>query len=105
MSLAPSPIKVFPAYARLGIPGAIPECFVREGISGVTGGSKEFSPAELSLLVLDGWLPWRVQQYLFDTLYEVIHYHHPNATEDERLTRPREFVSFPSRDPLAPSHI
>lgn len=102
MSLAPSPIKVFPAYARLGIPGAIPECFVREGISGVTGGSKEFSPAELSLLVLDGWLPWRVQQYLFDTLYEVIHYHHPNATEDERLTRPPRVCIVSKPRPFSP---
>ncbi|MCP1368053.1 D-alanyl-D-alanine dipeptidase, partial [Halomonas sp. BBD48] len=32
MSLAPLPIKVFPAYAKLGIPGAVAECYVREDV-------------------------------------------------------------------------
>jgi len=32
MSLAPAPISVFPAYARMSIPGAVQECFVREGV-------------------------------------------------------------------------
>lgn len=61
-------------------------------------------PEGIKLLVLDGWRPWRVQQYLFDTLHEAIKHRHPNATEDELLTRTREFVSLPSRDP-APSPI
>lgn len=103
MSLAPSPIKVFPAYARLGIPGAIPECFVREGVYRALLAAARSLPRGINLLVLDGWRPWRVQQYLFDTLHEAIHHHHPNAAEDELLARTREFVSLPSRDPAAPS--
>ncbi|UYO73189.1 M15 family metallopeptidase [Halomonas qinghailakensis] len=103
MSLAPSPIKVFPAYARLGIPGAIPECFVREGVYRALLAAARSLPPGVHLLVLDGWRPWRVQQYLFDTLHEAIHHNHPNASEDELLARTREFVSLPSRDPAAPS--
>lgn len=103
MSLAPSPIIVFPAYARLGIPGAIPECFVREGVYRALLAAARSLPQGIKMLVLDGWRPWRVQQYLFDTLHEAIHHHHPKASEDELLTRTREFVSLPSRDPSAPS--
>jgi len=103
MSLAPSPIMVFPAYQRLGIPGAVPECFVREGVYLALLAAARSLPEGIKLLVLDGWRPWRVQQYLFDTLHEAIKHRHPNATEDELLTRTREFVSLPSRDPGAPS--
>lgn len=103
MSLAPSPIMVFPAYQRLGIPGAIPECFVREGVYRALLAAARSLPEGIKLLVLDGWRPWRVQQYLFDTLHEAIKHRHPNANEEELLTRTREFVSLPSRDPSKPS--
>ncbi|SFH86804.1 M15 family metallopeptidase [Modicisalibacter xianhensis] len=103
MSLAPPPIKVFPAYAKQGIPGAVPECYVREGVYRRLLAVARSLPAGLQLVVLDGWRPWRVQQYLFDTLYEAIRAHHGEADETELLTRTREFVSVPSRDPLAPS--
>lgn len=103
MSLAPPPIKVFPAYARLGIPGAVPECFVREGVYRALLAAARALPEGIGLLVLDGWRPWRVQQYLFDTLHEAIHLHHPELSEEQLLERTREFISLPSRDPAAPS--
>lgn len=103
MSLAPAPVSVFPAYARLGIPGAVPECFVREGVYRALLAAARSLPEGIGLIVLDGWRPWRVQQYLFDTLHEAIHHHHPDLSEAELLERTREFVSVPSRDPLAPS--
>ncbi|MGR2738480.1 M15 family metallopeptidase [Billgrantia sp. Q4P2] len=103
MSLAPPPIKVFPAYARLGIPGAVPECFVREGVYRALLAAARALPEGIGLVILDGWRPWRVQQYLFDTLHEAIHLHHPEFDEEQLLERTREFVSLPSRDPAAPS--
>ncbi|GHB09007.1 M15 family metallopeptidase [Modicisalibacter luteus] len=103
MSLAPLPIKVFPAYAKLGIPGAVAECYVREGVYRRLLAVARSLPSGLQLVVLDGWRPWRVQQYLFDTLYESIRAHHGEADEAQLLTRTREFVSVPSRDPQAPS--
>lgn len=102
MSLAPSPIRVFPAYAKQGIPGAVPECYVREGVYRRLLAVARSLPQEINLVVLDGWRPWRVQQYLFDTLYEAIRAHE-DADESELLVRTREFVSVPSRDPHAPS--
>ncbi|MEC9484229.1 MAG: M15 family metallopeptidase [Halomonas sp.] len=103
VSLAPLPVRVFPAYARQGIPGAVAECYVREGVYRRLLAVARSLPPGLQLVVLDGWRPWRVQQYLFDTLYEAIRTHHGEAEEEELLARTREFVAVPSRDPLAPS--
>lgn len=103
LSLAPAPIRVYPAYARLGIPGAINECFVREGVYRALLAAARSLPPGLGMIVLDGWRPWRIQQYLFETLQEAIRSHHPALTDDELLIRTREFVSLPSRSPCAPS--
>ncbi|MFP3976467.1 MULTISPECIES: M15 family metallopeptidase [Marinobacter] len=103
MSLAPAPIKVFPAYARMGIPGAIQECFVREGVYRALLAAARSLPEGIGIIVLDGWRPWRVQQYLFDTLHEAIQHQQPDLDEAALLERTREFVSVPSREPTAPS--
>ncbi|WP_205742555.1 M15 family metallopeptidase [Halomonas borealis] len=103
MSLAPPPIKVFPAYARLGIPGAIDECYVREGVYRRLLAVARALPDGLSLLVMDGWRPWRVQQHLFETLQGTIQARHPELDEPALVARTREFVAQPSTDPTAPS--
>ncbi|MBW5801867.1 M15 family metallopeptidase [Halomonas elongata] len=103
MSLAPPPIKVFPAYARMGIPGAVDECYVREGVYRRLLAVARSLPEGLSLLVLDGWRPWRVQQYLFETLQATIQANHPEFDDQQLLVRTREFVAQPSTDPSSPS--
>ncbi|MCS2608200.1 M15 family metallopeptidase [Halomonas dongshanensis] len=103
MSLASAPVRVFPAYARLGIPGAVGECFVREGVFRALVAAARQLPAGLGLIVIDGWRPWRVQQYLFETLQAAIKHRHPDLDEAQLLERTREFVSIPSREPTAPS--
>nr|WP_298250660.1 M15 family metallopeptidase [uncultured Halomonas sp.] len=103
LSLAPAPIKVFPVYAKQGVPGAVNECYVREGVYRRLLEVARGLPAGMGLIILDGWRPWRVQQYLFDTLQEAIRGHHPGLDEQELLARTREFVSVPSYEPGAPS--
>lgn len=103
LSLAPSPIKTFPIYAKQDIPGAIDECYVREGVYRRLLDVARSLPAGLGLVILDGWRPWRVQQYLFDTLQEAIRSHHPTLDDEALLARTREFVSVPSREASAPS--
>ncbi|SHE78332.1 D-alanyl-D-alanine dipeptidase [Modicisalibacter ilicicola DSM 19980] len=103
VSLAPEPLKTFPVYARQGIPGAVAECYVREEVYRRLLAAARSLPEGLGLVVLDGWRPWRVQQYLFETLYEAIRVHHPEADEAELVARTREFVAVPSTDPQAPS--
>nr|WP_081949040.1 M15 family metallopeptidase [Halomonas xinjiangensis] len=103
MSLAPSLVRVFPAYAKQGIPGAVPECYVREGVYRRLLAAARALPPGMGLVVLDGWRPWRVQQYLYDTLYEIIKAQDPELDEEALIERTREFVALPSRDPEAPS--
>ncbi|NWN82563.1 MAG: M15 family metallopeptidase [Halomonas sp.] len=103
LSLAPAPIRVFPVYAKQGVPGAVNECYVREGVYRRLLEVARGLPAGMGLIILDGWRPWRVQQYLFDTLQEAIRGHHPGLDEQELLARTREFVSVPSYEPGAPS--
>jgi len=103
MSLAPPPIRVFPAYARMDIPGAVNECYVREGVYRRLLAVARALPHGMTLLVLDGWRPWRVQQYLFETLMEAIRDANPTISEQDLTARTREFVSLPSRAPNAPS--
>lgn len=103
VSLAPAPLRAYPVYARLGIPGAVHECYVREGVYRRLLAVARALPEGLSLLVLDGWRPWRVQQYLFDTLQETIRARHPELDAETLAARTREFVALPSQSPEAPS--
>ncbi|ATJ81145.1 M15 family metallopeptidase [Halomonas beimenensis] len=103
VSLAPPPLGAYPAYSRLGVPGAVNECHVREGVYRRLLAVARALPEGLSLLVLDGWRPWRVQQHLFETLQEAIRERHPSLDEATLEARTREFVALPSRDPEAPS--
>ncbi|WP_191906016.1 M15 family metallopeptidase [Nitrincola iocasae] len=103
LSLAPDFIKIFPVYKRLGIPGAVTDCFIREGVYRRLLAVARSLPDSYNLVILDGWRPWRVQQHLFDSLYETLHHQHPDANEAQLVTMTREFVSIASRDPRAPS--
>nr|WP_192034396.1 M15 family metallopeptidase [Halomonas sp. YLGW01] len=103
LGLAPLPIKVFPVYAKQGVPGAIDECYVKETTYRRLLEVARALPDGMGLVVLDGWRPWRVQQYLFDTLYESLRAHRSELSEAELTTRTREFVSVPSRSQQAPS--
>ncbi|MBB3190297.1 M15 family metallopeptidase [Halomonas cerina] len=103
LSLAPAPLRIFPVYAKQGLPGAIDECYVREGVYRRLLRVARALPTDYGLVVLDGWRPWRVQQYLFETLHEALRAHHPELSEEALLERTREFVAVPSRDARAPS--
>ncbi|MAX32174.1 MAG: D-alanyl-D-alanine dipeptidase [Halomonadaceae bacterium] len=103
LGLAPPPIKVFPVYAKQGVPGSVDECYVRETTYRRLLKVARSLPDGMGLVVLDGWRPWRVQQYLFDTLYESLRAHRSDLSEVDLTVRTREFVSVPSRSQEAPS--
>ncbi len=102
-SLAPDRLVCYPAYYKLGIPNGIPECYMRLGVYRRLLAAARALPAGLSLLVLDSWRPYSVQQYLYDTLYNAIENHWPRKTASELEQLTREFVSLPSTSPQAPS--
>ncbi|MCY1423195.1 D-alanyl-D-alanine dipeptidase [compost metagenome] len=54
-------------------------------------------------MVLDAWRPFAVQQHLYDTLYDILKHHEPDADPAELARRTREFVAPPSTRANAPS--
>ncbi|NHI02276.1 M15 family metallopeptidase [Oceanimonas sp. MB9] len=103
LGLVPSPLRVYPAYFHLGVPGALTECYVRRPVLERLQQAAMLLPAGVELVVLDGWRPFRVQQYLYETLVDALSRQYPDEDEQGLLTRARHFVAPPSADDAAPS--
>ncbi|GAA3537319.1 M15 family metallopeptidase [Zobellella aerophila] len=103
LGLVSSPLRVYPAYFHLGVPQALSECYVRRSVLTRLQQSARLLPAGIELVVLDGWRPLAVQQYLFDTLLHAMRSHFQQQSEAEITARTRQFVAPPSTDPRAPS--
>lgn len=102
-SLAPSPIRVYPAYYKMGIPSAPPECLVRQGVYERLLTAAAHLPPGLNLVILDGWRPFSVQQHLFDTLLNLMERIHPEHKLEALIAEARNLVSPPSTLISAPS--
>lgn len=96
-------IRVYPAYYKMRVVGAIPECFVRSRVFEKLIQAARTLPAGLNLVVLDGWRPIAVQQYLFDTLTNLIQRDQPSLDEMQRIAIARTLVSPASDDRNNPS--
>lgn len=94
---------VWPAYHRLGIPNALPECHARSGVFERLLQVSRLLPDGMRLVVLDAWRPFAVQQHLYDTLYDILRQHQPDADPAELARRTREFVAPPSTRATSPS--
>ncbi|MBM7456455.1 D-alanyl-D-alanine dipeptidase [Oceanisphaera litoralis] len=103
LGLVTAPLRVYPAYFHLGVPGALSDCYVRRSVSAQLHKAARLLPAGIELVVLDGWRPLMVQQYLFNTLSAAMREHHAGDSEAELLARTRHFVAPPSSSPEAPS--
>ncbi|WP_417224566.1 M15 family metallopeptidase [Amphritea sp.] len=94
---------IYPAYFKMGVANAIPECHVRSQVLERLLRAASLLPDNLQLVVLDGWRPFAVQQYLFDTLVNLISHANKALSPDEVNLEARNLVSPPSTDPKAPS--
>ncbi|MDX1266622.1 MAG: M15 family metallopeptidase [Oceanisphaera sp.] len=103
LGLVASPLRAYPAYFHLGVPNALSDCYVRRSVLSRLQKAARLLPAGIDLVVLDGWRPFTVQQYLFDTLSTAMRLHHAGESAAELLTRIRHFVAPPSSTPEAPS--
>ncbi|MGD8429916.1 MAG: M15 family metallopeptidase [Ectothiorhodospiraceae bacterium] len=103
LSLVPERILVQPVYYIDRIPGAVPECYAREGVLERLLEASDRLPPGVRLVVLDAWRPYEVQQFLYEHLEEVIRETEPGIDAGELSRRTREFVAPPSRDPRCPS--
>ncbi|RDE18421.1 D-alanyl-D-alanine dipeptidase [Motiliproteus coralliicola] len=103
MSLAPEPICTYPAYFKMGIPGAPAECHLRLGVYTRLIQAAQQLPSGIRLVVLDGWRPYPVQQHLYDTLVNLMEHSLPNLTTEQLHAKARDLVSPPSNEVDAPS--
>jgi D-alanyl-D-alanine dipeptidase len=92
-----------PAYFRQGIPGAIEEIYLREGVARQLGAVAARLPTGYRLLVWDVWRPLTVQQALFEELSRLLRTQIPSLSEDEIRSRVEVYISIPSDNPLRPS--
>lgn len=95
--------NVYPAYFNLGVRHAMPECYSRSAVFERLLLVAKSLPAGLRLVVLDAWRPFAVQQYLYDSLFDAIKEHHPEAGEEWLEHQTRQFVSPPSSSRHNPS--
>lgn len=96
-------LTTYPAYYKMGVPNAVNECFVRREVFDRLLEASRLLPDGIRLVILDGWRPFIVQQYLFDTLLNLIEHARPELDDTERYAFARTLVSPPSTDPQAPS--
>jgi D-alanyl-D-alanine dipeptidase len=96
-------ILVEPEYFQKGIPGAIEEVYVREGVAQKLVFAASQLPAGYHLLVWDAWRPFSVQQALFDEHCQIVREQFPNFSEEEVHRQAETYVSMPSNHILRPS--
>lgn len=91
------------AYHLMGFPGALSECWVRQGVADRLAQVAESLPAGLSLLVWDGYRPFSVQKALFDRYVDELIAVHPELPADAIEDAATRYVSRPSTAKDAPS--
>lgn len=103
-TFCPGRIECRSAYYKQGIKGSIPTCMLRKGAAERLVTAAEKLPAGWKFRVFDGWRPHSVQKALFDDYLCQLAYREENQdlTVRELMTLTREFVAFPSTDPLRP---
>jgi len=92
-----------PAYFKMGIPHAIEEMYVREGVAERLLQACSRLPPGLALLIWDCWRPLEVQQSLFNQQLAVVQRESPELALAEARTRTETYVSLPAADPQHPS--
>jgi len=97
-------ICTFPIYSKIGLPGAINECYVRESVFLKLLEVNKRLPKGFNLVMLDGWRSTQVQKYLFkNILIDIKSKSDENITDGEIYTAARALVAPPSEDPSNPS--
>lgn len=103
LGLAGPVLRSHPIYHVLGVPGAVPECLVREAVYRRLLEVARSLPEGLGLVVLDAWRPYVVQRHLYDTLLGMVEARYADLDESDLRAMTRAFVSPPSERPECPS--
>ena len=94
-------IKVFPYYFKYQIPGAINDCYLREGVVSKLLQVADQLPNDHYLVILDGWRSFETQMALYENIKS--QFEQQFDTEEELLQQLSQFVATPSKNPLTPS--
>ncbi|UJF24524.1 D-alanyl-D-alanine carboxypeptidase family protein [Suttonella sp. R2A3] len=93
-----------PVYAYYEIEGAIGQCYLRPSvIERLERAARTIERAGLLMQILDGWRPPRVQQALYQSLYDSYQQQYPDEGEAQWHKRTQYFVSLPSEQLHKPS--
>lgn len=103
MSLLPEKILVLPEYFMQGIPSALPEAFVREGVWERVVRASRRLPEGFRFVILDAWRPPAVQKDLFEACKRKIENRFPGKSSEEIVAMTRRYVALPTDDLSRPS--
>lgn len=96
-------LRLEPMYFQQKIPGALPECFVRENLANKIEQASKLLPKGLIFVVWDAWRPFAVQKALFNAFKDRIKVENPSINEEDLIKQTSVYVSLPSQDLLRPS--
>lgn len=91
-----------PRYIAMGLPGALPACWVRRGVAEALVLAAGTLPDGLSLLVWDGWRSLDTQSALFEAHVADLALDHPHMTREQLELIARPYVTPPHPGHHAP---
>lgn len=95
-----------PIYFQNGMENALPEIWVRNGVYDRLVIAAKALPPEYRLVLLDGWRPKSIQQFLFEKVRAEVALANPSKTDEEIDRETLNFAARASSDPASPSpHI
>ncbi len=100
---APRRLAVDPRYHAAGLPGALPECYAREGVARRLLVAAEALPPGWRLVVYDAWRPLAVQRALYTARLRALRAAHPGAPAAWLAREAARYVAPPSADPARPA--
>lgn len=100
-SLLPERILVRSQYFLQGLPGAMPECFLRGTVFEKLVEASDLLPKGYRFVIFDGWRAPSLQSHLFHILEGEIR--DSGIDEDELGDKVSQYVARPSVSPLKPS--
>lgn len=103
VSMIPERILVRSEYFIQGLPGSMPECFLRKGVLLKLLETAEMLPPGYKFVIFDGWRPCLLQESLFKILKSEIEQKYPGLSPEELNQRVCQYVALPSVSESCPS--
>ncbi|SIO19339.1 M15 family metallopeptidase [Halodesulfovibrio marinisediminis] len=103
LSYAPEHMLSRSIYYERQIPGALTECYAREGVLERLLHASSLLPAHLRLVILDGWRSAEVQSFLFSECKNALAMLNPDKAADDITIMAQQYVAKPMKDTSTPA--